>query len=246
MEKTRVVLVHGFTGTNESWAGVTSELGPAFDVVPVELPGHGASPPSGLDFEAAASVVGDAGGRAAYVGYSMGGRLCLRLAVDRPDLVSALVLIGASPGLVSAGDRAARREADERLATGIERDGTEKFLQRWLTHPLFATLDPSPEELDQRRRNAPEGLASAVRLLGPGAQQPLWDRLRELRMPVLLIVGERDKKFLTTSREMLDAGLQARLDVVREVGHAVHLEDPGSCGRLIRQFLSTAPHPPSP
>jgi 2-succinyl-6-hydroxy-2,4-cyclohexadiene-1-carboxylate synthase len=245
VEKTRVVLVHGFTGTNQSWDGISSELGAAFDLVPVELPGHGASPSSRLGFEETAHAMGEAGGQAAYVGYSMGGRLCLRLAVDRPDLVSALVLIGASPGLADDGERAARREADERLASSIERDGTEKFLRRWLSHPLFATLDPSPEELDHRRRNAPEGLARALRLLGPGAQRPLWDRLGELRMPVLLIVGERDKKFLTTSQEMLDAGLEARLEVVAEVGHAVQLEDPASCGRLIRKFLSGAPHPRS-
>jgi 2-succinyl-6-hydroxy-2,4-cyclohexadiene-1-carboxylate synthase len=245
VENARVVLVHGFTGINESWAGVTAELGPGFEVVPVGLPGHGTSDPGNLGFEQAAAAIGEAGGRAAYVGYSMGGRLCLRLAVDRPDLVSALVLIGASPGLASASDRAARREADERLAASIERDGTEKFLQRWLSHPLFATLDPSPEELDRRRQNAPEGLASALRLLGAGAQEPLWDRLGELRMPVLVMVGERDQKFLATSHEMVEAGLKARLEVVPTVGHAVHLEDSASCGRLIREFLSGPPDRPS-
>lgn len=229
--------MHGFTGTNESWDDVTSHLVPDFEVAPVELPGHGASSQVRLDFEQAAAAIGAAGGQAAYVGYSMGGRLCLRLAIDRPDLVSALVLIGASPGLASDNERAARREADERLAAGIERDGTEQFLHRWLTHPLFATLDPSPAELARRRRNPPEGLASAVRLLGPGAQEPLWDRLAELGMPVLLMVGGRDKKFLATSRRMLDAGLRGRLEVVPEAGHAVQLENPTSCALLIREFL---------
>ncbi|MDQ6910262.1 MAG: alpha/beta fold hydrolase [Actinomycetota bacterium] len=245
MQNNRVVLVHGFTGTNESWGDVATQLVPTFEVAPVELPGHGGSSDVRLDFEPAAAAIGDTGGRAAYVGYSMGGRLCLRLAVDRPDLVSALVVIAASPGIVSADDRATRREADERLAVSIERDGTEQFLQRWLSHPLFVTLDPSPEELARRRRNTPEGLASALRQLGPGAQEPLWHRLGELRMPVLVMVGERDMKFLATSRQMLDAGLQARLEIVPGVGHAVHLEDPEACGRIIREFLAGAPHQPS-
>lgn len=237
MPPDRIVLVHGFTGTNESWDGVVSHLDPSLEVAPVELPGHGASGDVRREFEAAAGAIGDAGGRAVYVGYSMGGRLCLRLALDRPDLVSALVLIGASPGLESAGDREARREADERLAASIERDGTEKFLQRWLAHPLFATLDPSPEELARREENPPAGLASALRMLGPGVQAPLWQRLPELHMPVLLMVGGRDTKFLAISRRMLDAGLRAHLAVVPGTGHAVHLEDPGTCARRISEFL---------
>jgi 2-succinyl-6-hydroxy-2,4-cyclohexadiene-1-carboxylate synthase len=241
----KVVLVPGFTNTKESWTDVAGQLVPGFDAMPIDLPGHGGWSDSRLGFEQAAAAIGGAGGPAAYVGYSMGGRLCLRLAVDRPDLVSALVIIGASPGLATAEDRATRREADERLAASIERDGTEEFLQRWLSHPLFATLDPSPEEMARRRKNSPEGLASALRLLGPGAQEPVWDRLGELRMPVLVVVGEKDKKFLATSRQMLDAGLQARLEIVPDVGHAVHLEDPAACGRLIREFLSGAPHQPS-
>jgi 2-succinyl-6-hydroxy-2,4-cyclohexadiene-1-carboxylate synthase len=156
--------------------------------------------------------------------------------------VSALVLIGASPGLASAEERTARREADDRLAASIERDGTKRFLERWLSHPLFATLDPSEAELARREKNAPDGLASALRLLGPGAQEPLWDRLGELSMPVLLIVGERDKKFLTTSQQMLDRGLRAEFKVVFGAGHAVHLEDPAACGDLINEFLSTGSH----
>ncbi|HUQ63491.1 MAG TPA: alpha/beta fold hydrolase [Acidimicrobiales bacterium] len=237
MTERRVVLVHGFTGTNESWDDVAAHLMPYFEIAPAELPGHGKAGNVRLTFEEAANAIGDSGGKAAYVGYSMGGRLCLRLAIDRPDLVSALVLIGASPGLATAEERVARREADERLAATIEGDGTEKFLQRWLTHPLFATLDPSPEELARRQRNPPDGLASALRLLGPGAQEPLWDRLGEVRMPVLLMVGERDKKFLATSERMIESGLPARLATVPHAGHAVHLEAPIACGDIIRKFL---------
>jgi 2-succinyl-6-hydroxy-2,4-cyclohexadiene-1-carboxylate synthase len=234
----RVALVHGFTGTSQSWDDVTSQLGPDFDATLIDLPGHGQSSEVRLGFEDAANAIGDIGGSAVYVGYSMGGRLCLRLAIDRPDLVSALVLIGASPGLISPDQRVARREADERLAAGIERDGTEAFLERWLTHPLFATLDPSPEELARRRENPPEGLASALRLLGPGAQESLWDRLGELQMPVLLVVGGRDKKYLATSEQMLDEGLRGQLAVVPDAGHAVHLEAPSACAAVIREFLA--------
>src|SRR5262249_56537802 len=95
--------------------------------------------PDGLDFVATASAIGEVGGRATYVGYSMGGRLCLQLALDRAELVDRLVLVSASPGIRGEVERAARREADERQAQEIERDGVDAFLERWLAQPMFAT-----------------------------------------------------------------------------------------------------------
>src|SRR6266545_948250 len=93
----RVVLVHGFTQTLAAWEPVAARLGARWRVLRVDLPGHG----------------GSAAGRAAYVGYSLGGRLCLRLALDRPDLVRALVLLSASPGIADPAARAERVAADE-------------------------------------------------------------------------------------------------------------------------------------
>ncbi|MDQ2825560.1 MAG: alpha/beta fold hydrolase, partial [Actinomycetota bacterium] len=93
----RVVLVHGFTQTLRSWDPLAAVLADTFQIVRVDLPGHGASSEVRMGFAETAAAIGDAGGQATYVGYSMGGRLCLRLAADRPDLVQALVLVGASP-----------------------------------------------------------------------------------------------------------------------------------------------------
>lgn len=233
----RLVLVHGFTQTAVSWRPVAERLGHRFDVVRPELPGHGAAAGLRLTFEAAAAAIGDAGGRATYVGYSMGGRLCLRLALDRPDLVAALVLVGASPGLADATERARRREADERLAAEIERDGTAAFLERWLAQPLFASLQPAPDDVAARRRNPPEGLAAALRSLGTGVQEPLWDRLAELAMPVLLVAGEGDPKFAALAERMAAAiGPNATVALVPGTGHAAHLERPDAFCRLL-------PHP---
>ena len=96
--------------------------------------------PPPTTFAATAHAIGAAGGKAIYVGYSMGGRLCLRLALDRPELVRALVLVSASPGIVNAAERAARVEADEVLADSVERDGVDTFLATWLAQPMFATV----------------------------------------------------------------------------------------------------------
>ena len=155
---------------------LAADLADDHEVVAVDAPGHGGSADVRADLVAGAALLGATGGRATYVGYSMGGRLCLHLAVARPDLVERLVLVSATAGIDDPIERAERRAADEALAASIERDGVDAFLARWVAQPLFAGLaDPG---LDDRRRNTVAGLASSLRLAGTGTQEPLWDRLR--------------------------------------------------------------------
>jgi 2-succinyl-6-hydroxy-2,4-cyclohexadiene-1-carboxylate synthase len=163
-----------------------------------------------------------------FVGYSFGGRVCLRLAVDHPEAVGRLVLIGATAGIDDPVERAARRAADEVLAEEIEAAGIEPFLDRWLALPLFAGLSAAAQHREERRRNRPDGLASSLRLAGTGAQEPIWDRLGSLaHVPVLLVTGERDAKFATLA-ERLAAGIgpSATRLVVPDAGHTAHLEQP--------------------
>jgi 2-succinyl-6-hydroxy-2,4-cyclohexadiene-1-carboxylate synthase len=218
---------------------MANRLAGRFEVVRVDLPGHGGSGGVRVAFEEAAGLVGEAGGVGAYVGYSLGGRLCLRLALDRPDLVPALVLIGGSPGIGDPGGRAERREADEGLARRVERDGVAAFLDHWLAGPLFASLPAAVAGREERLANTAEGLAYALRRLGTGAQEPLWERLGELRPPVLLAAGERDPKFAGIAREMAAAiGPSAEVRLVPGAGHAAHLERPAATAALVEGFLA--------
>jgi 2-succinyl-6-hydroxy-2,4-cyclohexadiene-1-carboxylate synthase len=165
--------------------------------------------------------------------------------------VRSLVLLGASPGIADPAARAERRAADEALAAGVERDGVAAFLDRWLAGPLFATL---PQELagrEDRLVNTPEELAAALRLLGAGAQAPLWDRLARLRCPTLLVAGALDAKFAALAAEMAAAiGPAAHLQLVPDAGHAAHLERPAELAALLDEFLtahlSAPPETPPP
>jgi 2-succinyl-6-hydroxy-2,4-cyclohexadiene-1-carboxylate synthase len=236
-----VVLVHGFTQTLASWDPLAARLAARRRVVRVDLPGHGGSAAVRAGFAETAELLGQAGGRAAYVGYSLGGRLCLRLALDRPDLVTRLVLIGASPGIADPAERQARRAADEALARELERDGVERFLRRWLAQPLFATLPPQRAGTAERLANTPAGLAASLRLHGAGTQQPLWSRLGSLRPPTLLLAGALDGKFAGTAGRMAAAiGAAARVALVPHAGHAAHLEQPDTVGDLVEGFLDAA------
>ena len=234
----RVVLVHGFTQTRRSWDVVAGALALRHDVVALDAPGHGELSDVGLDLWQGARLVAQQGGRAAYAGYSMGGRLCLHVALAHPDFVEALVLVGATAGIRDEIERDRRRRDDEARAARIERDGVDGFLDEWLAQPLFASLPREARGLDDRRTNTAAGLAASLRLAGTGAQEPLWDRLAELEMPVLLVAGERDEKFTALAHEMEQAiGGNARVALVAGAGHAAHLERPDAFVEVVRTFL---------
>lgn len=231
------MLIHGFTQTAASWDDVVDRLPTGFDVVCPELPCHGREAETRRDFVATATAIGTAGGTGLYVGYSMGGRLALQLALEAPRLVRGLVVLGASPGLERPEDRAQRRGADELLATEIEDDGVETFLARWLAQPLFASVPPTAAGLAARADNTADGLASALRSLGSGAQPSRWHDLARLSMPVLLVAGGNDTKFTAIADEMAELiGDNAQATVIPGVGHAAHLEAPETFVRLVTDF----------
>ncbi|MDQ6944868.1 MAG: alpha/beta fold hydrolase, partial [Actinomycetota bacterium] len=199
-----VVLIHGFTQSGRTWERLALRLGALHTVITVDAPGHGGSAAVAADLAWGAELIGGAGGRAAYVGYSMGGRYALHLALTRPDLVTRLVLISTTAGIDDPGQRADRRRADDLLAERVERDGVEAFVAWWLSRPLFATLGLQDAALDTRLANTAAGLASSLRRAGAGTTEPLWARLGELSMPVLVVAGELDAAYLAHARRLAD------------------------------------------
>ena len=244
-----VVLVHGFTQTGESWRRVAALLAASHEVTTVDLPGHGRSGDRRVaDLGEAATLVGETGGPAVYVGYSLGGRCCLTLALSRPRLVEHLVLVGATAGIEEPLERAARRVADEALADRLDpRDGSAgqpvaDFLEKWLAGPLFAHLDAEQADVAARLANTGPGLASSLRTTGTGTQVPSWDRLAELAMPVDLVTGERDARFGEIAIRMARAvGANARHTVVPGTGHAVPFEDPAAFAALVLRLVDRDP-----
>ena len=220
----RRVFVAGFTQAAESWTPVAERLGDRESVL--------ASVAADRDFVATAHALDR--GVADYVGYSMGGRLCLQLALDLPANVRRLALVSASPGIEDPEERAARLEADSQLARQIERDGVEAFLEHWLTQPLFATLPRELARIEERAQSATVGsLVHQVRTLGQGTQPSNWWRLESLRMPVLIIAGERDEKYVDVGRRMAAAIPDARFEIIPGAGHACHLEQPDAVAHLL-------------
>lgn len=234
----RLVLVHGFTQTCRSWGRAAALLAEGHELVLVDAPGHGRSADVGAGLWEGAGLIGERGGRATYVGYSMGGRFCLHVALSRPDLVERLVLVGATAGIEDEAARAERRQADQSWEQLLYEQPLERFIDRWLEGPLFKDLDPAAAARTARLENTAAGLAGSLRLAGTGAQEPLWDRLHELAMPVLLVVGEEDAKFRDVAERMQQGiGAHAALAVVGGAGHAAHLEQPDAFAEIVERFV---------
>src|SRR4051795_4676011 len=234
-----LVLLHGFTQTGASWDGVRAALPPERypDVLAPDLRGHGAAADARpITFDAVLrDVAAGAPDRFTLCGYSMGGRLALLFALAHPDRVERLVLIGASPGIANAEERAARRAADAELADAIERHGIADFAARWAALPLWTGQPPEVAAAANAMRLAqdPAGLAAALRGLGTAVMSPLWDRLGELHMPVICAAGERDERYAGMAERMADRLPSAEVALIPGAGHAAQLEAPGEVAALL-------------
>jgi 2-succinyl-6-hydroxy-2,4-cyclohexadiene-1-carboxylate synthase len=172
----------------------------------------------------------------------MGGRLALYMALHYPARFSTLILESSSPGLKTQSEREERAKLDTVLATHIEADGIAAFVQYWESLPLFWTQKSLPlaeaQRLHQQRlNNYPRGLANSLRGMGTGTQPSLWDQLPKLNLPVLLLTGALDPKFVAIGKRMADTIPDAQLDIMPDAGHTIHLEQPEEYTEAVMQFL---------
>jgi len=256
-----VLLLHGFMGSARDWAPVAGALAATRRCVAVDLPGHGGTgdpddgsrtaparprpslwTPEGC-VGALAELLAAAGG-GSVVGYSLGGRLALQLAVEHPGLVRRAVIVSSSPGIADEAARQARRAEDECRARRLETLGLEPFLDEWYRQPLFAPLREHPgfpEVLARRRRNDPRLLARSLRTMGTGTQRSLWDDLPGLRTPLLFLAGERDAKFTALAFDAVARCARAEAVIVRGRGHALVEEIPAAVADEAAAFLGGGP-----
>ena len=245
-----VLLLHGFTGSADTWEPHLGAL-EAFTTLRIDFLGHGASDaprhPQRYDMEACIDDVLallDRLGvqRFALAGYSMGGRVAMRVALRAPERVWALVLESTSPGIAEAAERQARVRQDAMLAARIRKEGVAAFVDHWESIPLFSSQSRLPERArqalrTQRLKNTAEGLANSLDGLGAGTQEPVLQSLRGLHLPVLLLAGQLDARYCSLADEMAALLPCNRLLVVPGAGHAVHLEQPPAFTEAVTGFL---------
>ncbi|MFC3041427.1 2-succinyl-6-hydroxy-2,4-cyclohexadiene-1-carboxylate synthase [Virgibacillus xinjiangensis] len=242
-----LVMLHGFTGSSQTWSEFICHHSEGVQVIVVDLPGHGSTTISSIrtmedccrDLRALFLSMGL--DQFHLAGYSMGGRTALSFAMLYPELLKSLILESASPGLEGQ-MREDRREMDAKLARRIERGGLSAFVDFWEQLPLFESQKQLPSHVraavrEERMSQTEEGLAQSLRGMGTGRQPSWWHMLCGLSLPVLLLAGEQDEKFVKINQEMAEKLPLHTLKIVAGAGHAIHVEKPGKFGKLVSGFI---------
>jgi 2-succinyl-6-hydroxy-2,4-cyclohexadiene-1-carboxylate synthase len=228
---TAVVFVPGFMQRGAAWAPVAERLPERYRGVVLDHRAH--------DRDGRLAEIAEAGKGGVLVGYSLGGRLSLHTAVAEPARYRGLVTIGSAAGIAALGERAERREADERLAAWMETMPIEEIVAVWERQPLFADQSETLVEAQHADRLSHEGrqLALLLRTAGQGAMEPVWDELPRLRLPLLALAGSRDDRYAAAARRMARLAPRGRPAIVEEAGHAAHLQQPETVADLLVGFL---------
>lgn len=243
-----IVLLHGFTGSTKTWSTFIDTYQSQFKIIVIDLPGHGKTvTPSIISMEQCChdihAILTEIGVEAFHlVGYSMGGRTALSYCMLYPDRIKSLVLESASPGLKTKEERNTRIANDEKLARMIEQDGIEAFINFWENIPLFQSqqkLSVAKKEAlrIERLSHTKEGLIISLKGMGTGSQTSWWNALSKFEKPVLLLVGEMDKKFMNINKEMNKVFQNSDILVCNNVGHAIHVEVPEFFGKIVEEFV---------
>lgn len=243
-----VMLLHGFTGSTKTWHPFIDNWAQTFQVLTVDLPGHGKTETeAGRSMDSCCADLKQLchhlnSATVHVIGYSMGGRLALTFAMMYPEMVTSLTLESASPGLATKEEQQARAENDESLAVRIETKGLTAFVDFWENLPLFQTQKALSAEKQQvirveRLEQTEQGLAQSLRFMGTGVQPSWWIELTNLTIPVLLIAGDLDEKFITIHEKMAKRLPNAQSVVAENAGHAIHVEQPAFFDKIVTEFF---------
>ena len=245
-----LIYLHGFGGTGALFDSFASRF--QRTVYAIDLLGHGSSSsPLNPERYALDKQLHDLGSiitalsheahSAHLLGYSMGGRLAMRLALQYPALFQSLTIESSSPGILSEEDREDRRKRDARLAESLLSD-MGSFFAAWNRLPLFASPTDAPAALRRRfeqaqLHNNPSGLANSLIGFGAGTLPPIHEELKDLRMPFTIITGSLDKAYTDMWHTLIGQLPAARSVIIDGAGHRVHLDRPDAYIQHIQHFL---------
>lgn len=246
-----LLLLHGFTGSKDTWNDFVPHWSKGNKVISVDLIGHGQteSPPDYSRYEME-KVAEDMIAlldflqveKAHILGYSLGGRLAIAIAALYPERLHSLILESTTAGIQSEEEREKRRQQDFSLADKIEKKGMESFVQYWENIPLFATQKKLPLAVrerirEERLRQNELGLGNSLRGMGTGAQLSYWEQLKHFSCPVFILYGEMDKKFCEIAWLMEKELKNVVVEKFVETGHALHVENPERFAGVVKAWL---------
>lgn len=250
-EKPYLLFLHGFTGSTGDWKSIVPLINPDFSSFGIDLIGHGeSSSPDDVELYSGEAIANQIGSiiehtikkKVIPVGYSMGGRAALTFTAKYPDMVEALVLESATPGIENEKLREERVIRDKEIASYILSHTMEEFANYWMDMEIFNTQRRFSEEKRKklrftRKQNNPKGLANCLSGFGTGVMTPLYNQLKEIQCKTLLISGDLDTKFTNINNEIVELFPNAEHKIIKNAGHNSHMEEPQKFANVINEFL---------
>ncbi len=251
-DKTFIFFLHGFTGSSADWNKIAPYLNNNYTPVSIDLIGHGRSEaPDELKYYRIDSQieqikkVAENFTKEKFVlcGYSMGGRLALSFVNKYPNMLRGLILESSTYGIKDEADREKRRKQDKKLIEFIRTHSIDDFVDSWLDKEIFNSLNNLPEEKfnllkEEKKQNNKTGLINSLLGFGTGSMPCLFDNLKDIKIPTLLITGEFDKKFSAINKEMLKELAYAKHSIINNAGHNTHFEKTKEFINEVNLFLA--------
>ena len=249
-ESTKLIFLHGFLGSGADFEIIADHFPNHPDLVAPDFPNYSIRPDANFTWDSCLKTL-DAWIQAEtentpciLVGYSMGGRIALQYAIEHPQALAGLVLVGATPGMSELEARQKRVQSDLTLGNKVEEQSMEQFLESWFQQDVIQSQRNIPEPYlsrmyDRRTASNQTALAQALTSLGTGTMKPVWEALPNLQLPTLLVTGEQDKKFRDLARKMVQKIPQATHASIAESGHACCYEKPKAFVQFLTSFLSS-------
>ena len=242
-EGSPIFCFHGFGGSGLDFEVLADSLNGDRALIALNLPGHGGRPANEVGRDSILDFMrSHAHAPFRVMGYSMGGRFSLRIAVEGIIPIEKLCLIGTTAGLRSESERRERQLFEAKLAQNLSTLSPTNFQDWWSNLGVIASQQKMPnhyrENMHQRRlSNDLNALQMANQHWGTLATPSLWSGLNHLSHEVCLIVGDADTKYAQIAEEMSSLLPFASISRVPDAGHAPHFESPARTAAIIRSFF---------
>src|SRR5215475_4460085 len=250
-----LLFIHEFAGDHRSWEPQVRHFSGGYRCLtyaargypPSEVPGDPAAYSQQRAVADAIAVLDGFGvGRAHVVGLSMGGFTALHLTLRHPERVASAVIAGAGYGAQPERAEAFRAEC-EAIATAFETEGAERVAARYAVGPArvqFQNKNPRGWAEFAAALGEHSALGATLTMRGVQAARPSLFRLRaelaQVRVPVLLVVGDEDEGCLETALMLKRTIPTSGLAILPRTGHTANLEDPDVFNGAVDRFLAAA------
>ena len=243
-----LLMIHAGVADSRQWNNEFTEFSQNYHVIRYDMRGYGKSEPVDGEFSHLSDLVSLLNSLGIHeplvvMGCSMGGGLAMDFALTHPSRVKALIMVDAGPGGLELDVEAPSKFADAEKA--FEAGNFDKVAEIE-TQIWFDGMGRTPEQVNQAMRKLVYdmdrlALSHEVKQRGkrlPNMEAPAVDRLKDLDIPVLIIVGSQDTPYMLAAAQYMEEKIKfARKVVIEDAAHLPNMDQPQQFQGIVKGFL---------